>query len=303
MATLALIIPPGCGGDGGAADEFAKPAPVEVAAFREAFETERYDLLPALITDLETAAERQPEDAKVALTLALANLWGAAEIGRVGGDPAREANHAFAALEEFERARTLAPDDARIDGFIGAVQVRVGVAIGSADLVERGLAEIEGGIARHPEFNGFVKLLVLSPFPGDTEHFASAFDAIRLTMDACGLPVNEETPTLGGTRPPGDLSGPDRVCWNGPRALHNFEGTWLFVGDLYLKRNQPELARALYFNAKTLDSYATWDFQWLVDERIDRADELAARFADDDPSNDPQLIARSPVQCAVCHAR
>src|SRR5690606_34718780 len=121
---LLLVLPAlaGCGDGSTAATQSALPP--AVAAFREAFETQRYDLVPALAADLEAAAASDPEDAQIALTLALAHLWGAAEIGRIGGDVGREATHAFEALARFEEARRLAPDDARIDGFIGAVQVR-----------------------------------------------------------------------------------------------------------------------------------------------------------------------------------
>ncbi len=228
---------------------------------------------------------------------------GAAEIGRIGGDPGREATHALEALAQLESASRLAPDDARTDGFIGAVRVRIGLRIGNADLVARGLAEIEAGIARHPEFNAFVALLVLSRLERDDPRFAGTFPAIERTMEACDLPVSEATPVLELEAPPRDVSGPDRVCWNGPRAVHNWEGTWLFVGDAYAEAGRGELARALYGNAKLFDSYESWGFQALLEERIAAADELAARFADGDPANDPELVADSPVQCAVCHAR
>jgi hypothetical protein len=305
LAVSALALA-GCGDRSTIAGTPAEPQPLPpaVAAFRDAFETQRYDLVPALAAQLSAAAADAPEDPELALTLGLVHLWGAAEVGRIGGDAGREATHALEALTRLEHARTVAPDDARIDGFIGAVRMRIGLETGNADLVARGLAEIAAGAARHPEFNEFVLLLVLSRLPRDDARFAGAFAATRRTMEACNLPVTEETPSLALDRQPVGITGPDRVCWNGPRALHNFEGTWLFVGDLYVKGGRPDLARALYANARTFpESFATWGFHELLDERIERADEHAARFADADPANDPEMVADSPVQCAVCHAR
>jgi len=302
LAALALALA-GCGDASPAAGRAPEPLPPAVAAFREAFETQRYDLVPALVAELEASAEAAPDDAQVALTLALAHLWGAAEVGRIGGDVGREATHAVEALTRLEAARAVAPDDARVDGFIGAVRMRIGSRTGNAALVDRGLADVRAGAARHPEFNEFVLLLMLSRFGRDDPRFAGAFAATRRTMEACGLSVTEETPSLALDRQP-DVADPlDRVCWNGPRAVHNFEGTWLYIGDLYVKGGRPDLARALYANARTLDSYASWGFRDLLEERIARADENATRFADADPANDPELIADSPVQCAVCHAR
>jgi len=303
-ALLALAVLAACG-DGGGSAELSGPAsdPPAVLAFREAFETQRYDLVPALVEDLERAAAAAPDDPRVGLTLALANLWGAAEISRIGGDPAREATHAFDALAQLESASRLAPDDARIDGFIGAVRMRIGLRVGDADLVARGLAEIEAGIARHPEFNAFVAILVLSRLERDDPRFAGTFAAIERTMAACELPVSEATPALALEAPRKDVSGPDRVCWNGPLALHNWEGTWLFVGDAYAKAGRGELARALYGNAQLFESYASWGFRPLLEARIATADELAARSSDDDPSSDPERVADPAGQCAVRQAR
>lgn len=305
FATLAVIAVLLCGCGDGSPDLGATPQalPPSVAAFREAFEAQRYASLPDHVAELETAAAEAPEDPAIALTLALANLWGAAEIGRIGGDPAREALHAVAALAQLEHAQTLAPEDARIQGFIGSVHMRIGSRTGNAALVEQGLAEIEAGAARHPEFNEFVRLLMLSRMERDSPGFAAAFEATRRTMEACGLPVTEENPSLALDHQREGVEGPDRVCWNGPRALHNFEGTWLYVGDLYTKAGRPDLARAFYGNARTFPSYATWGFQDLLEQRIADADSAAARFADNDPANDPELIADSNVQCSVCHAR
>lgn len=305
FAALAVIAVSSCGcGDGSPDHGGAREAlPPSVAAFREAFEAQRYDLLPAQVAELESAAAEAPEDPQIALTLALANLWGAAEIGRIGSDPVLEAGHAIDALAQFEHAQTLAPEDARIQGFIGSLHVRIGNRTGNAALVEQGLADIEAGAVRHPEFNEFVRLLILSRMERDSPRFAAAFEATRRTMEACRLPVTEENPSLALEHQPEGAVGPDRVCWNGPRALHNFEGLWLFVGDLYVKAGLTDLARSLYANARTFPSYATWGFQELLEQRIADADSAAARFADDDPSNDPQLIADSSVQCAVCHAR
>jgi hypothetical protein len=296
----ALLLGCGDGGPGQSAGE-SDDAPA-VRAFRDAFEAQQYDRIEPLAADLEAATRDAPDDPALALTLALAHLWGAAEVGRVGGDPVREARHALTTRDLLRRARELAPGDARIDGFIGAVETRIGLVTGDDAAVARGLAEIDRGVERHPEFNRFVRLLVLSRLGRDDPRFAVAVDDVWATLAACGMDVRPDHPTLSLREQP-QPSGPDRVCWNGRRALHNFEGFWLYVGDVLVKANEPDLAVALYRNAMAFDSHPEWPFAPLLAARIAEAHDRAARFADADPGNDPEIIADSSVQCAVCHAR
>ena len=270
--------------------------------FHDALERQDFARLPEVIADLEAADIETDGDGSIVLSLGLANLWGAAEIGRrPEAGPLEQPTFALAAERAFVRAKETLPDDARIDGWLGAVRARIGVATGSDELVARGKADVEAGIERHPEFNLFVRALVFgsSNVPADV---AIAEESLWQALEACGQGATAMSPTLEEPLVPVH-SGPDRVCWNGARAPHNLEGFFLFAGDIVTKRGDAARAGLVYANARKADGFETWPFRELLEERITKADERAALFADGVPENDPQLVSDSEVSCAYCHAR
>jgi hypothetical protein len=92
------------------------------------------------------------------------------------------------------------------------------------------------------------------------------------------------------------------VCWNDKKAQHNFEGFFLYMGDLVVKAGDPATATRLYANAQRVDSYGTWPFRADLEARIAQASQHAAAFADADPTNDPVLAVQATTACAHCHA-
>lgn len=289
-----------------AATDAAEPQHAElpaVAAFHDALEHGRYEALPELLEDLAHADQEQPDDPSVALALALANLWGVAEIGRVDpADPAQAGVYAFAAREHLERAQALSPDDARIDGWLGSVLIGIGSNVASDAIVQDGYDAIDRGVQREPAFNSFVEAFSYARKAADDRDFPRAIDAFFNAARVCELGVTRAAPELASAgRPP--AQGVPSACTNGAAMPHNLEGFWLFGGDILLKAGELETAVALYENAALEGDAYAWPYRDVADQRLADAAAWAARLADDDAANDPLLAWQSPNQCVLCHER
>lgn len=255
-------------------------------------------------TALEAVVAGDANDAKSALLLAHTNLWKLAEWGR---DPKQDAAKlpvfALEAKTYFTKVRALDPSDARVLGWLGAVDVGTGKATNDAALVKEGEDLIAQGVAAHPEFNLFVQMLVSEELPASDPKFAAGVEAMWTTLDLCaGEKVDRKNPDFSKYAALETTMGPKRVCWNGEAAPHNYEGFFLYMGDLLVKQNDAATAKILYANAKSWKTAASWPFLAELDQRVAGADARAALYADADPSNDPPLAGATPTQCATCHA-
>jgi hypothetical protein len=293
----------GAGANGGGGGTSAGDA--AMAAFVDAFEDQRYDELPDLVADLDAAAELEPERADVALHAGLSRLWRLSEWGRdPTQDPSEIPGIALGTRAALEKTRELAPDDHRVLGWLGPTKIAIGSFLGDAALVDEGFADVDAGVAAHPEFNLFVKALVREGAPRDSADFQDAVEAMWATLDVCvGEPVDRENPDYSGYMDLETTEGPARTCWNTGKARHNFEGFFLYFGDMLVKAGDPDLAAAIYENAKLSSTYDTWPSKDVLDARIADAPSRAALYADADPANDPELVGVGSRQCATCHAR
>jgi hypothetical protein len=279
------------------------PGPAARDAFRDTFEAQRYQDLPAALETLAAADAARPDDPETVLLQGLGNLWFMSELGR---DPSRvdQVPAAMqAAMHHFGRMRTLAPDDPRVLGWFGAVQITTGYATENPAMVAAGEQMIADGVTAYPEFNLLVHVLVYSGYPVGSPQFDSAVEAFHETNELCFGPLDRENPDVTPYLGKATTIGPKRVCWNPPSALHNFEGYFLEMGDVFTKAGELTAARRAYQNAQLSETYEQWPYRSMLVERIATLEARGALYADADPANDPLLVGQSEVQCASCHAR
>jgi hypothetical protein len=170
-------------------------------------------------------------------------------------------------------------------------------------MVAQGTALLAAGVEAYPEFNLFVHGLVYARFPVGSPELASAVDAYMETIDICFGPVTADDPDITPYTGNETTVGVKRVCWNGPLAVHNFEGYFLHMGDTLTKAGRVAAARVSYENAKLLPSHATWPYRAVLADRLATLDARAALYTDADPANDPALISQTEDTCSSCHAR
>lgn len=242
----------------------------------------------AAIADLAAAAEAYPDEEELALLLGLANLWRVAEPRDEDAlDPLSTLDSVTTAQTELERAYQLCPTDHRITAWLAPIEVRMGRMLGDDALVQEGLDVLERGVEQYPGFVLFSKLLVYADLPADDPDFLNAVDAVRKNIAYCG------TPATGLSRDP--------ACHDHPRASHNIEGAAVFMGDMYAKAQDPDAARDVFEQALTTDTFASWDYQSLLTERIATLDARVAAAATENPDDDLEPAWASNIQCSVCH--
>lgn len=242
----------------------------------------------AMIEGLKAAAKAFPQEEEFALLLGLASLWRVAEPTLLDSiDLLGTLDAVQTAQRELERAYALCPTDHRIPAWLGPIKIRMGRMMGDDAQVEQGLSVLERGIAHYPGFVLFSKFLVYADLPASDPDFQKAVDAIRENAVYCG------TPATG-------LSD-DPACRNHPRAAHNVEGSAIFLGDMYAKAQDRAAALAAYESAKSVPTYASWDYQALLEQRIAQLDARMAALATPSPRDDLEPAWASQMQCSLCH--
>jgi hypothetical protein len=285
-----------------------EPPPVPkspaVTAFWDAFHAQQYDKLATVRAGLEAEYAADPKDPEVTLLLGHANLWTLSEFGRNPVDPSQLPARATDALRFFGEARTLAAGDHRIDGWEGATKIAIGTFTNNPTFLADGQKQLDSGVQAFPEFNLFVRALINGQLPVADPAFAVGVDAMWETLDLCaGETVDRKNPNFGKYLSRVTVTGPQRVCWNGPKAAHNFEGFFLYMGDLVVKQNDVATAIKLYETTKVAAEYPTWPFRAELEQRIATAQQRATLHNDSDPMNDPPLSNQAATSCASCHAR
>lgn len=274
-------------------------------AFMAAFMAQRYEALPEVTAALTAAYLKNPNDPRLALLVAHAHLWRAAERGRDAIAGPGVTDSLVLANFYFKQAQGLQPEDHRIGGWLASTQLALGTVHGDERARRRGYFMLKESVRAYPEFNSFTLGYVLSRLPAGDPNLAEAVEAMWINLDLCvGHKVDRRNPDLAALGSGSVPEGPTRVCFNGPYTPHNVEGFFLAFGDLLVKTGDPERAKAVYLQARVSSAYDSWPFRALLEERVATADNRAAQFAAlKEPSKGPEMIGSSSRACAVCHAR
>jgi hypothetical protein len=98
-------------------------------------------------------------------------------------------------------------------------------------------------------------------------------------IDVCiGARIDRSNPDYKAYLHLATTTGPNRVCWNGTIAPHNFEGFFLNMGDMLVKSGDWRTAQILYRNAKLSPTFAAWPFTQVLEQRIVAAESNVAAF-------------------------
>jgi tetratricopeptide (TPR) repeat protein len=238
----------------------------------------------AVIADLEAAATALPNEEEIALLNGLAHLWRLAEpLESEKSDVGVTVQSAQRAQAELERAYALCPTDHRIPAWLGPVLINGGRAMGNAQLVADGFAILQRGIDHYPAFVLFSKLLAYANEPTSSADFQKSLEAVNANIDYCTSSPN------------------DPACTNTFQAAHNFEGSMVFLGDVYAKAQRKTEALRFYSQAKTVNTYAAWPWKSLIEDRITTIDARVAAYATPAASDDHPAAWNAAWQCSVCH--
>jgi hypothetical protein len=227
-----------------------------------------------------TAAYLQtPADAKTAAHIAWLHNWRISERARVPSVPPTITDDMMLARRYFQEAVKLDPSDARYEGFLAGNTLAEGNLHKDERLIREGYFILLDSIKRWPEFNLFTGGYIMSRLPDDSPQFRDGLEWQWRTLDECieGR-IDRANPDYSPYMSMETTEGKKRPCWNSWIAPHNFEGFFVNMGDMLVKLGDWQTARKIYANAKLSKTYASWKYQALLDERIDRAQANIALF-------------------------
>jgi tetratricopeptide (TPR) repeat protein len=294
------------GGNDDDGDSPVEEVPEEITRFFDSFHAARYSEAEDRAAALDAAAEADPEHGPLAFDRALAHTWHVTEAGRdPSPDPEALEAEAASLVGLFQTAYEKNPDDDRVGCFLGVTLMNAGRATRNDELTQQGVAVLDQAVQAWPEFNLFCVGLAYDHLPASHPDFARAVDAAFETMDVCyGGPIDRDNPDISPYLDQATDEGIKRVCWNDWIAPHNWEGFYMWMGDILVKQGRIDAALVAYNNSTLSTDYANWPYRSLLEERLDSDLEAkAALYQDDDPANDPPFAGEEVSRsCAVCHA-
>lgn len=160
----------------------------------------------------------------------------------------------------------------------------------------------------YPAFAGYIQgWLLAAMLPHDDSRYIESQVGFAFMLDTCAgftlpknLVFNKLVHTLYGIK---SLLEP--VCYNNPVAPHSISGTFLSVGDSWLKRGDLAQAERWYEAIKTAPDYPTWRYKPIVEARLADLAGTRDKFRSDTGKLDvaePAMMFQSSISCGVCHA-
>ncbi len=272
--------------------------------FWTTFHNGEYDKIQSVLDMLTAAYLRTPSDAKTAAHIAWLHNWRIAERARMDSPPATITDDTILARRYFQEAVNLDPSDARYLGFLAGHTLAEGTLHKDERLVREGYFMMLDAIKAWPEFNLFTGGYVMSRLPSDSQKFREGLEWQWQTLDKCieGT-LDRANPDYAQYMVKETTEGRKRVCWNSRVAPHNLEGFFLNMGDMLAKSGDWETAQKIYANARLSRTYASWKYQSVLEDRIDRAQANVALFNAPDGTPKDRMMINSEFSCMACHHR
>jgi hypothetical protein len=208
------------------------------------------------------------------------------------------------------RAHELNPSHRLVPGFIASSQCLLGALDHNAGLFDDAYRQLLQNTHDFPQFNGFVQGSVVSGMVSRCDYrYGSSIDGYFASITSCaGIPLPRFWPHAGrlGYGIVYERSRHCPLCYNTCIAPHNLEGSFLGLGDAYLKQGRLCQARTAYRSVRRVPSYGCWKFKDQLETRLANLKPLACKFEADTGQFDvtePAMLVQSRYACTGCHAR
>lgn len=275
------------------------------AFFWQVFHNGLYDQIPAVLNALTGVHLLDPNDATTTAHIGFMHAWHLTERWRLEQIPPTIVDDALLSRSYFQQAVRLEPSDKRYLGFLGGMTLSEGGIHGDEKLARKGYSILLRSIHEFPEFNYVTGGLIESVLPAASDRFKRAVEWQWKVIDVCiGEKIDRANPDMSPYLHLATTEGDKRVCWNGSIAPHNFEGTFLNMGDMLVKSGDWRTAQKIYANAKLAPEYPAWKYSNVLDERIANAEANVARFNQPvGPGERPDhpVMFQTEFACMACH--
>jgi hypothetical protein len=176
-----------------------------------------------------------------------------------------------------------------------------------ADL-RKGYFLMKDAISAWPEFNLFTGGYVMSHLPWDGSLYEEALEWQWQTLELCSDgQFDRKNPDFRPFLKLDTKTGKKRVCWNSTIAPHNFEGFFLNMGDMLVKKGDTKAAVKIYEQAKLSKDYASWPYKKELDDRIKNAEKNVNSFRIKVPGDEmpktTQMMFNTEFNCMGCHQK
>jgi hypothetical protein len=252
--------------------------PAHEAAFFEAL-NHHPQQREASLASLRAHVAQVHDDARAALLLGVGHLWVAAENPP---DRATAFEHLVLARHFLQRAARLNPTDDRIPSWLLSAEISLAQAEGRTEDAVAALGQLRTHAERDPCFHSVAFAINVWEWPRDSDELARA----QRLLEAAAACATD-----------------DPSVRNMERWPHNVEGFLVGLSDVALKRGDRNRALAALVTIEAWPGADSWPHRREADQRRRDFDARAARFGDDDPSNDPAFLFErgGPVSCVSCH--
>lgn len=260
------------------------------------------------ITQVEyllTAAYLQsPTDPELAAYLGFTHIWKITERQRMTNQSPLITNEIILAKKYFGDALQLENNNAIFQGFFGDTQLIEGQIFHDQQEQVRGYFTLKKAIHNWPEFNYFTAGYPMSSLSADSDHFQEGMEWQWKTLDVCaGKKINRKNPDFSPYMSRKTTQGKQRACWNSWAAPYNFQGFFLNMGDMLVKKGDWQTAIAIYKNAKLEQNYKSWPYRSLLEQRIINAQRNVSNFKKTSSDPDKTILFNSGYGCVACHQK
>lgn len=274
--------------------------------FWESLHQGNYEKIPQVLKLLTAAYLENPNNPKLAAHLGFTHMWKIAEMRREKKLDPLVVNHIILAKKYFSDAVELAPQDARVLGFYGDALLIQGKIFNDQKQQARGYFILKDAIRAWPQFNYFTAGYPMSTLPANSQEFIKGLEWQWQTLDTCAQKkIHRKNPDFSPYMKLETRTGEQRACWNSWIAPHNFEGFFLNMGDMLVKKGDYQTAIKIYNNAKLAKNYAKWKYRTVLEDRITHAKENVAKFNKTvnpfKPAKEPVMMFNSQFACMACH--
>jgi len=270
--------------------------------FWQTFHHGEYETIPRALEVLTAAYLETPTDAVTAAHIAWLHNWRISERARMDSVLATITDDTMLARRYFQEAVKLDPSDARYLGFLAGHTLAEGNLHKDEKLTREGYFMMLDAIKAWPEFNLFTGGYVMSRLPADSPRFREGLEWQWRTLDECiEGKLDRANPDYSEYMSLETKEGKKRACWNSWIAPHNFEGFFLNMGDMLVKAGDWQTAQKIYANAKLSKEYARWQYQAVLNDRIEQAQGNVALFNAPNETPKARIMINSEFSCTACH--
>lgn len=272
-------------------------------SFWDTLHSGNYNGLPETTKNLTAAYLENPNDPELSAFLGFSHIWKITERQRLTNIPPTITDEMILSQKYFSDAVELNPADPRFQGFLGDAMTANGTIFNDKRLQVRGYFKLKHAISMWPEFNYFTAGYIMSSLEYNSAQFEEGLNWQWQTMDLCAqTSVNRQNPDFSPYMKLETTHGRKRVCWNSWIAPHNFEGFFMNMGDMLVKRGDWRTGVKIYNNAKLSKTYSTWPYRSMLETRIKNAEQNVANFRNTSlRGRDKVIMFNSGHGCTACH--